>query len=144
MRFKCISHHNYDFLELFQTLESYKNHVNDFNQENKSHDIHKTVFRDYDSYLKAIGTGLDDMIIVCKSQKDVKNVTKELNRLFPHLRLMSQYEFKNGEFRESYIQTVLINVGIIILVAVILGIVILFLNKGYIKNVIVNLQFYMP
>ena len=57
---------------------------------------------------------------------------------------MSQYEFKNGEFRESYIQTVLINVGIIILVAVILGIVILFLNKGYIKNVIVNLQFYMP
>ena len=47
---------------------------------------------------------------------------------------MSQYEFKNGEFRESYIQTVLINVGIIILVAVILGIVILFLNKGYIKK----------
>lgn len=74
------------------------------------------------------------MTIVCKSQKDVKNVTKELNRLFPHLRLMSQYEFKNGEFRESYIQTVLINVGIIILVAVILGIVILFLNKGYIKK----------
>ena len=128
------SYQNYDFLELFQTLESYKNHVNDFNQENKSHDIHKTVFRDYDSYLKAIGTGLDDMTIVCKSQKDVKNVTKELNRLFPHLRLMSQYEFKNGEFRESYIQTVLINVGIIILVAVILGIVILFLNKGYIKK----------
>ena len=59
------------------------------------------------------------MTIVCKSQKDVKNVTKELNRLFPHIpRLMSQYEFKNGEFRESYIQTVLINVGIIILVAV--------------------------
>ena len=125
---------NYDFLELFQTQESYKNHVNDFNQENKTHDIHKTVFKDYDSYLKAIGTGLDDMIIVCKSTNDVKNVTKQLNRLFPHLRLMSQYEFKNGEFRDSYIQTVLINVGIIVLVALILGIIILFLNKGYIKK----------
>ena len=128
------SYQNYDFLELFQTLESYNNHVNDFNQENRTHDINQTVFKNYDSYLKAVGTGLDDMIIVCKSQKDVKNVTKELNRLFPHLRLMSQYEFKNGEFRDSYIQTVLINVGIIILVAVILGIVILFLNKGYIKK----------
>ncbi len=125
---------NYDFLELFQTQESYKNHVNDFNQENKTHDIYKTVFKDYDSYLKAIGTGLDDMIIVCKSTNDVKNVTKQLNRLFPHLRLMSQYEFKNGEFRDSYIQTVLINVGIIVLVALILGIIILFLNKGYIKK----------
>lgn len=125
---------NYDFLELFQTQESYRNHVNDFNQENKTHDIQKTVFKDYDSYLKAIGTGLDDMIIVCKSKNDVKNVTKELNKLFPHLRLMSQYEFKNGEFRESYIRTVLINIGIIVLVALILGIIILFLNKGYIRK----------
>ena len=128
------SYQNYDFLELFQTQESYKNHVNDFNQENKIHDIQKTVFKDYDSYLKAIGTGLDDMIIVCKSKNDVKNVTKELNKLFPHLRLMSQYEFKNGEFRESYIRTVLINIGIIVLVALILGIIILFLNKGYIRK----------
>ena len=59
------SYQNYDFLDLFQTQESYKNHVNDFNQENKIHDIQNTVFKDYDSYLKAIGTGLDDMIIVC-------------------------------------------------------------------------------
>ena len=128
------SYQNYDFLDLFQTQESYKNHVNDFNQENKIHDIQKTVFKDYDSYLKAIGTGFDDMIIVCKSKNDVKNVTKELNKLFPHLRLMSQYEFKNGEFRESYIRTVLINIGIIVLVALILGIIILFLNKGYIRK----------
>lgn len=128
------SYQNYDFLDLFQTQESYKNHVNDFNQENKIHDIQKTVFKDYDSYLKAIGTGLDDMIIVCKSKNDVKKVTKELNKLFPHLRLMSQYEFKNGEFRESYIRTVLINIGIIVLVALILGIIILFLNKGYIRK----------
>lgn len=128
------SYQNYDFLDLFQTQESYKNHVNDFNQENKIHDIQKTVFKDYDSYLKAIGTGLDDMIIVCKSKNDVKNVTKQLNKLFPHLRLMSQYEFKNGEFRESYIRTVLINIGIIVLVALILGIIILFLNKGYIRK----------
>lgn len=128
------SYQNYDFLDLFQTQESYKNHVNDFNQENKIHDIQKTVFKDYDSYLKAIGTGLDDMIIVCKSKSDVKNVTKQLNKLFPHLRLMSQYEFKNGEFRESYIRTVLINIGIIVLVALILGIIILFLNKGYIRK----------
>ena len=47
---------------------------------------------------------------------------------------MSQYEFKNGEFRDSYIQTVLINIGIIVLVALILGIIILFLNKGYIRK----------
>lgn len=128
------SYQNYDFLELFQTQESYNNQVNDFNQENRTHDINKTVFKDYNSYLEAVGTGLDDMVIVCKETKDIKNVTKQLNKLFPHLRLMSQYEFKNGEFRDSYIQTVLINVGIMILVVGILGIIILFLNKGYIRK----------
>ena len=128
------SYQNYDFLELFQTQESYNNQVNDFNQENRTHDINKTVFKDYNSYLEAVGTGLDDMVIVCKETKDIKNVTKQLNELFPHLRLMSQYEFKNGEFRDSYIQTVLINVGIMILVVGILGIIILFLNKGYIRK----------
>ena len=128
------SYQNYDFLELFQTQESYNNQVNDFNQENRTHDINKTVFKDYNSYLEAVGTGLDDMVIVCKETRDIKNVTKQLNKLFPHLRLMSQYEFKNGEFRDSYIQTVLINVGIMILVVGILGIIILFLNKGYIRK----------
>ena len=91
------SYQNYDFLELFQTQESYNNQVNDFNQENRTHDINKTVFKDYNSYLEAVGTGLDDMVIVCKETKDIKNVTKQLNKLFPHLRLMSQYEFKNGD-----------------------------------------------
>lgn len=74
------------------------------------------------------------MIITCKTKKDIISVTKKLNILFPNLRLMSQYEFKNGEFRDTYIQTVLINISMIILIATILGIIILFLNKGYIKK----------
>lgn len=129
-----LGYQNYDFLDLFSTEESFDNYRIKFEQENNNYDINKSVFKNYNSYLNALGTGLNDMIVICNSPKDVKNVSKELNNLFPNLRLMSQNEFKYGEFRDSYIQTVLINIGIIVSVAVVLGVIILFLNKGYIRK----------
>ena len=116
------------------TEEQYNEYKVQFHQENANYNINHTVFKNYETYLNAIGTGLNDMIITCKTKKDIISVTKKLNILFPNLRLMSQYEFKNGEFRDTYIQTVLINISMIILIATILGIIILFLNKGYIKK----------
>lgn len=129
-----VSYQNYDFLDVFSTEEQFNDYRVQFNQENSNYNIDQSVFKDYETYLDALGTGLNDMIITCKTSKDVINVTKELNDLFPNLRLMSQYEFKNGEFRDTYIQTVLINIGMIIFIATILGIIILFLNKGYIRK----------
>ena len=129
-----VSYQNYDFLDVFSTEEQFNDYRVQFNQENSNYNIDQSVFKDYETYLDALGTGLNDMIITCKTSKDVINVTKKLNDLFPNLRLMSQYEFKNGEFRDTYIQTVLINIGMIIFIATILGIIILFLNKGYIRN----------
>lgn len=129
-----ISYQNYDFLDVFSTEEQFNDYRVQFNQENSNYNIDQSVFKDYETYLDALGTGLNDMIITCKTSKDVINVTKKLNDLFPNLRLMSQYEFKNGEFRDTYIQTVLINIGMIIFIATILGIIILFLNKGYIRK----------
>lgn len=129
-----VSYQNYDFLDVFSTEEQFNDYRVQFNQENSNYNIDQSVFKDYETYLDALGTGLNDMIIICKTSKDVINVTKKLNDLFPNLRLMSQYEFKNGEFRDTYIQTVLINIGMIIFIATILGIIILFLNKGYIRK----------
>ncbi len=129
-----VSYQNYDFLDVFSTEEQFNDYRVQFNQENSNYNIGQSVFKDYETYLDALGTGLNDMIITCKTSKDVINVTKKLNDLFPNLRLMSQYEFKNGEFRDTYIQTVLINIGMIIFIATILGIIILFLNKGYIRK----------
>ena len=129
-----VSYQNYDFLDVFSTEEQFNDYRVQFNQENSNYNIDQSVFKDYETYLDALGTGLNDMIITCKTSKDVINVTKKLNDLFPNLRLMSQYEFKNGEFRDTYIQTVLINIGMIIFIATILGIIILFLNKGYIRK----------
>lgn len=129
-----VSYRNYDFLDVFSTEEQFNDYRVQFNQENSNYNIDQSVFKDYETYLDALGTGLNDMIITCKTSKDVINVTKKLNDLFPNLRLMSQYEFKNGEFRDTYIQTVLINIGMIIFIATILGIIILFLNKGYIRK----------
>ena len=130
-----VSYQNYDFLDVFSTEEQFNDYRVQFNQENSNYNIDQSVFKDYETYLDALGTGLNDMIITCKTSKDVINVTKKLNDLFPNLRLMSQYEFKNGEFRDTYIQTVLINIGMIIFIATILGIIILFLNKGYIRKI---------
>lgn len=129
-----VSYQNYDFLDVFSTEEQFNDYRVQFNQENSNYNIDQSVFKDYETYLDALGTGLNDMIITCKTSKDVINVTKKLNDLFPNLRLMSQYEFKNGEFRDTYIQTILINIGMIIFIATILGIIILFLNKGYIRK----------
>ena len=129
-----VSYQNYDFFDVFSTEEQFNDYRVQFNQENSNYNIDQSVFKDYETYLDALGTGLNDMIITCKTSKDVINVTKKLNDLFPNLRLMSQYEFKNGEFRDTYIQTVLINIGMIIFIATILGIIILFLNKGYIRK----------
>ena len=129
-----VSYQNYDFLDVFSTEEQFNDYRVQFNQENSNYNIDQSVFKDYETYLDALGTGLNDMIITCKTSKDVINVTKKLNDLFPNLRLMSQYEFKNGEFRDTYIQTLLINIGMIIFIATILGIIILFLNKGYIRK----------
>ena len=129
-----VSYQNYDFLDVFSTEEQFNDYRVQFNQENSNYNIDQSVFKDYETYLDALGTGLNDMIITCKTSKDVINVTKKLNDLFPNLRLMSQYEFKNGEFRDTYIQTVLINIGMIIFIATILGIIILFLYKGYIRK----------
>ena len=129
-----VSYQNYDFLDVFSTEEQFNDYRVQFNQENSNYNIDQSVFKDYETYLDALGTGLNDMIITCKTSKNVINVTKKLNDLFPNLRLMSQYEFKNGEFRDTYIQTVLINIGMIIFIATILGIIILFLNKGYIRK----------
>lgn len=129
-----VSYQNYNFLDVFSTEEQFNDYRVQFNQENSNYNIDQSVFKDYETYLDALGTGLNDMIITCKTSKDVINVTKKLNDLFPNLRLMSQYEFKNGEFRDTYIQTVLINIGMIIFIATILGIIILFLNKGYIRK----------
>ena len=129
-----VSYQNYDFLDVFSTEEQFNDYRVQFNQENSNYNIDQSVFKDYETYLDALGTGLNDIIITCKTSKDVINVTKKLNDLFPNLRLMSQYEFKNGEFRDTYIQTVLINIGMIIFIATILGIIILFLNKGYIRK----------
>lgn len=129
-----VEYQKYDFLDLMATEEQYNDYKVQFHQENANYNINHTVFKNYKTYLNAIGTGLNDMIITCKTKKDIISVTKKLNILFPNLRLMSQYEFKNGEFRDTYIQTVLINISMIILIATILGIIILFLNKGYIKK----------
>ena len=129
-----VSYQNYDFLDVFSTEEQFNDYRVQFNQENSNYNIDQSVFKDYETYLDALGTVLNDIIITCKTSKDVINVTKKLNDLFPNLRLMSQYEFKNGEFRDTYIQTVLINIGMIIFIATILGIIILFLNKGYIRK----------
>ena len=49
--------------------------------------IDQSVFKDYETYLDALGTGLNDMIITCKTSKDVINVTKETKRFISKFKI---------------------------------------------------------
>ena len=57
--------------------EQFNDYRVQFNQENSNYNIDQSVFKDYETYLDALGTGLNDMIITCKTSKDVINVTNK-------------------------------------------------------------------
>lgn len=97
--------------------------------ENYSNDI----LKDYASYAEAVGTGYNQMIVVVDAEKNVESVHQEVTTLFPKLRLVSQYDIKNGELSSIYDQLVLMLVAGSSVISLIIGIVIIFLNKSHIS-----------
>lgn len=117
-----LSKNSYDFYK--QTLS-----VNEYTKK-----FNENIIKDYEAYKIAIGTGYNQMIIKANSEKDVPVLYQDLGDVFPRYQIVSQYDLKNGELSSVY-KSLLKNLIIgSTSIALIIGVIIAFLNKGYISN----------
>lgn len=130
-----VNYMEYDFFDLFTSEEQYQEMKNvDIDNNRLVKNYHNPIYDSYDRYKKAIGTNLGDMIIIVDSPSDVENVQKQLQTLFPNLKLVSQYEFEHGETADAFNKIKLsIYLGVVGF-CLLLGIIIVFLNKNYIRS----------
>lgn len=110
----------------------YFNQVLGVNQETA--DFNTEIINSYDNYEAAIGTGYTELVIKAESGDNIPALYEELENIFPMYQLISQYDLSRGELSDIYnsLQRTLIIGSIII--ALVIGIVISFLNKGYINT----------
>lgn len=127
-----VNYNQFDFLDLFSTKESYEEMKREYISVNGS--IAGTVYETYDAYIKALGTNLGDMIIRIDKPENADEVTSEISKLFPNLKQLSQYGFKQGDFKSAYNKMISETFGIVAIIAACFGFIILFMNKNYIKN----------
>ena len=127
-----VDYNEFDFLDLFSTKESYEDVKREYEAVNG--DTKGTVYESYESYINALGTNLGDMIIRLETPGQSNIVSQKLSELFPNLKQLSQYEFRYGEFKDSYHHMIIETFGIIFIIAICFGLIIVFINKNYIKN----------
>lgn len=124
----------YDFLDLFLTEEEFLNYRNHYIALNEKANINESLYKDFNSYKKAIGTNLCDLIIITDSGYSQEKINAEIAKIFPNLKQISQYEFMHGSYRDTYNKVVFRIVFLMSGIAIIFGIIIVFINKNYIKR----------
>lgn len=129
-----LPYRQYSFLDLFATEQEYLSYKNHYLSLNDNANINDTIYKDYSTYLEALGTNLGEMLIILEPDSSKKRLNKEISELFPNLKQISQYEFKYGSYQKAYINLVLKIVLLMSIIAIILGIIIVFINKNYIKR----------
>ncbi|MCL1990160.1 MAG: ATP-binding cassette domain-containing protein [Defluviitaleaceae bacterium] len=92
------------------------------------------IIRDFHSWEKAVGTGNNGMLIRVDSIGNIEQVITELQEIFPDYHVLSQHDLRTGELATIYTALVRILIVGSIVVATITGIVISFLNKGFINS----------
>lgn len=114
--------------------EAYQFHVQAFKINKATEEYSENIVRDFQHYKQAMGTGFDQMIIVVDNEENFNSVYQELKNVFPKYQFISQYDLKNGDLSNVYHSLVRNLVVGSIIIAVIIGLVVIFLNKGYIYD----------
>lgn len=119
-------------LEYFLSQQSYEHHKHILSLTPETSKASKEIIDSYDNYVNAVGTSKDGLLI--KITGDVETVSKNLQKLFPKYRLASRYDMRSGTFSDIYHGLVRILLVGSIVISLVIGAVIAFLNKGYIVN----------
>ncbi len=128
------SYFSENLLPSYLTQESYDFYKNTLSVNKATKDFNENIIKDYETYKKAVGTGNSMMIVKINDKKYLSEVSKALEKMYPYYHLLSQYDLKNGELSSIYSYLVKILLVGSIVIALITGILIAFLNKGYINN----------
>lgn len=123
-----------DASQIYRTEESYEFYRRVLSENPQTETFNQQLIKTYQDYQTAVGTGLMTMIVKVDSSQNIEYVNKELQAIYPSYQLVSQYDLKRGEL--STIYRSLVNILVIgsTIIAVVAGILISFLNKGYIYN----------
>lgn len=113
---------------------SYQHYREFFSAPPSTQSYSKDLVKDKESYKKAVGTGNNQMIISVDDANNMKFVHNEITKLFPLYKQTSQYELKHGELATFYRKLVFILLTGSIFIACIVGLIIVFLNKGYFNS----------
>lgn len=119
-------------LQYFLTKESYEHYKMVLSMTPESSKASQAIIASYEDYVNAVGTSKDQMLI--KVNGDIKKVSDELERLFPKYQLTSQYEIQTGYFGTIYKKLLLVLIVGSIIISLIFGLIIVFLNRGHIDN----------
>ena len=128
------SHFDQSDLEFNLSQDSYAYYKQLFSVNKETQKFNENIIKDYNAYKLAVGTGFNQMVIKADSEEDIPVLYKNLAKIFPKYQLISQYDLKKGELADVYNSlrnTLIIGSSII---ALVIGIIIAFLNKGYISN----------
>lgn len=120
--------------ESYLTEESYQfisqsNQINDATRKYSS-----GIIQDFSHFKDAVGTGYDQMIVVADSEENFQEVYQAVKEKFPKYEFTSQYDLKSGDLSDIYqslVSTLIIGSS---LIAIVIGFIIVFLNKGYIHS----------
>ena len=97
-------------------------------------EFNKDLIDSFEQFEEAYGTGYMSMFVRVDSSENIEAVSAELGELYPAYRLTSQYELKHGELSDLYNRLVSILIIGSIVIALVVGIIIVFLNKGQLHN----------
>lgn len=123
-----------NLLPSYLTEESYEFYQNVMSVNEPTKDFNQGIIKDFETYKEAVGTANQVMIIKVSNAKSLPAVSKELEEIYPYYHLVSQYDLKNGELSAIYSYLVKVLVVGSVVIALIAGVLIAFLNKGYINN----------
>ncbi|WP_047980674.1 ABC transporter ATP-binding protein/permease [Ornithinibacillus contaminans] len=114
--------------------EAYQFHVQAYKINKATEEYSENIIKDIQHFKQAMGIGFDQMIIVVDNEENFGSVYNELKNVFPKYQFISQYDLKNGDLSFVYHSLVRNLVVGSIIIAVIIGLVVIFLNKGYIYD----------
>jgi len=118
----------------YLTEESYDFYKNVLTINDATKEFNHNIIDSYENYAVSVGTGNSMMIIKAEDSSYVRMITRDLNEIYPYYHVVSQEDLKKGELSSVYTSLVLVLVIGSTIIAFITGILIVFLNKGYLNG----------
>lgn len=100
----------------------------------KGAEFNKNLINSFEQFKEAYGTGYMSMLVRVDSSENIEAVSAELGEIYPAYRLTSHYELKHGELSDIYNRLVSVLIIGSIVITLVVGIIIVFLNKGQLNN----------